>query len=112
MSMSPLPHDSAAPGSAHQYRIHALPEPARPVASPKPPHFNPLRFCQPVAPAVEQRHALIAKAAYFRAQRRGFRAGHELEDWLAAEAEVDEQLADARRRGDHIRVGERSKHAR
>jgi hypothetical protein len=35
------------------------------------------------------RHEMIAQAAYFRAQRRGFEPGHELEDWLAAEAEVD-----------------------
>lgn len=37
----------------------------------------------------EVRHEQIAQAAYFRAQRRGFEPGHELEDWLAAEAEVD-----------------------
>jgi predicted metal-binding protein len=35
------------------------------------------------------REALIATAAYYRAQRRGFLPGHELEDWLAAEREVD-----------------------
>jgi Protein of unknown function (DUF2934) len=38
------------------------------------------------------RHELIAQAAYFRAQRRGFEAGHEHEDWLAAEAEIDAAL--------------------
>jgi hypothetical protein len=36
---------------------------------------------------------MIAEAAYFRAQLRGFLPGHEIEDWLAAEAEVDRQLA-------------------
>ena len=41
----------------------------------------------------EDRSVLIAKAAYFRAQRRGFVPGHELEDWLAAENEVDQRLA-------------------
>ena len=35
------------------------------------------------------RHEIVAKAAYFRAQRRGFAPGHEMEDWLAAQAEVD-----------------------
>ena len=35
------------------------------------------------------RHQMIAQAAYFRAERRGFEPGHELEDWLAAEIEVD-----------------------
>ncbi len=41
----------------------------------------------------EVRCGLIAQAAYLRAQRRGFAPGHELEDWLAAEAEVDAALA-------------------
>ncbi len=40
----------------------------------------------------EHRHAMIAQAAYFRAKHRDFKAGHELEDWLAAEAEVDSAL--------------------
>ena len=31
----------------------------------------------------------IATAAYFRAERRGFQPGHELEDWLASEAECN-----------------------
>lgn len=35
------------------------------------------------------RHEQIELAAYFRAQRRGFGPGRELEDWLAGEAEVD-----------------------
>jgi hypothetical protein len=40
----------------------------------------------------ERRAALIAEAAYFRAEKRGFVPGHEREDWLAAEAEVDARL--------------------
>ena len=42
---------------------------------------------------VEDRRVSIAKAAYFNAERRGFAPGHELEDWLAAENEVDQRLA-------------------
>jgi hypothetical protein len=34
----------------------------------------------------------IAKAAYQRAERRGFAPGHEVEDWLAAEAQVKARL--------------------
>lgn len=30
----------------------------------------------------------ISLAAYYKAQARGFAPGHELEDWLAAEAEI------------------------
>ena len=37
----------------------------------------------------EEHHQMIAKAAYLRAQRRGFEAGHELDDWLWAEHEVN-----------------------
>ena len=40
----------------------------------------------------EARRALIAEAAYLRAERRGFVPGQESEDWLAAEVEVDALL--------------------
>jgi hypothetical protein len=40
----------------------------------------------------EGRHQLIAEKAYLRAEGRGFLPGHETEDWLAAEAEVDALL--------------------
>lgn len=39
----------------------------------------------------ESREARIAEAAYWRAERRGFAAGQELDDWLAAEREIDEE---------------------
>jgi hypothetical protein len=39
------------------------------------------------------RHDMVSEAAYFRAERRGFSPGHEIEDWLAAEEEVDELIA-------------------
>jgi hypothetical protein len=53
-----------------------------------PPSFDPLRFVAP-AMGANSREALIAKLAYFRAQSRGFQPGHELEDWLVAEAEIE-----------------------
>lgn len=42
------------------------------------------------APAVtsEERERLVARAAYFRAEKRGFAPGCELQDWVEAEAEV------------------------
>jgi len=40
----------------------------------------------------DDRHAAIAEAAYYRAERRGFAPGHELEDWLAAEAHIEKRL--------------------
>ena len=42
--------------------------------------------------AGEDRLQLIAEAAYLRAERRGFQSGRELEDWLAAEIEIDALL--------------------
>jgi Protein of unknown function (DUF2934) len=39
-------------------------------------------------PSTEQLQARIAEAAYYRAERRGFAPGGEIEDWLAAEAEL------------------------
>jgi hypothetical protein len=41
----------------------------------------------PPQPAADL-HAQIAARAYLRAQLRGFAPGQELEDWLAAEAEI------------------------
>jgi hypothetical protein len=37
---------------------------------------------------------MIAVVAYYRAERRGFCEGGEMDDWLAAEAEVGRQLQD------------------
>ena len=42
--------------------------------------------------SADARHTMIAEAAYLRAERRGFAPGHETEDWLAAEIEVDALL--------------------
>ncbi len=50
-------------------------------------------FGQFVGP--EQRASLIAEAAFFRAETRGFAPGNEVEDWLAAESEVDAKLMHA-----------------
>lgn len=44
----------------------------------------------------DERHRMIAEAAYFRAAGRGFAPGGELEDWLAAQREVDALLAAGR----------------
>jgi hypothetical protein len=35
---------------------------------------------------------MIAEAAYYRAQQRGFRGGDPLQDWIEAEAEVASRL--------------------
>jgi hypothetical protein len=45
-----------------------------------------------VAVSEDVRRGMIAEGAYLRAERRGFAPGHEEEDWVAAEAEVDALL--------------------
>jgi hypothetical protein len=46
---------------------------------------------------IEEKHRLIAEAAYFRSERRNFIPGHELEDWLDAEAEIETRLLNINR---------------
>jgi hypothetical protein len=60
-------------------------------------NFFPLRFSPPTITAESERQSLIATEAYLRAERRNFAAGHELEDWLAAEAEVNARLSHVRK---------------
>lgn len=40
--------------------------------------------------SVDQWHHMIAEAAYFRAERRGFQGGCPMEDWLEAEHEINQ----------------------
>lgn len=46
-----------------------------------------------------ERLEMIAVAAYFRAERRGFAPGGAQQDWLLAEADIDRLLAGMRREG-------------
>jgi hypothetical protein len=41
----------------------------------------------------EERFQLIAEAAYYRAERRSFAPGYEMEDWLNAEAEIEYMIS-------------------
>jgi Protein of unknown function (DUF2934) len=41
----------------------------------------------------QSRHELIARAAYDLAEHRGFEPGHELDDWLCAEQQVEAALS-------------------
>ncbi len=40
--------------------------------------------------SADQRRHMIAEAAYFRAERRGFQGGCSMEDWLNAEHEINQ----------------------
>ena len=48
---------------------------------------------RPLTVSEEQRQSMIAEAAYYRAEQRGFQSGDPVEDWLAAEREIAERLA-------------------
>jgi hypothetical protein len=58
-------------------------------ASPKASRAAQEKSPQRAAVSTDDRRAMIAEAAYLRAERRGFVPGYETEDWLAAEVEVD-----------------------
>ena len=87
---------------ATQTRQPAAPKQAAPVAARKP---QPVQRKRQQAGGEAQRpnshteltpdelRQMIATAAYRRAEERGFEPGHELEDWLAAEAEIKDLLA-------------------
>jgi hypothetical protein len=60
-------------------------------------NFFPLRFSPPLIVSESERRRMIETAAYLRAERRNFKAGHELEDWVAAEAEVNSRLSHAQK---------------
>ena len=62
---------------------------AAPKSTPKPPSFNNTARAEISADEVRK---LISEAAYYRAKQRGFQPGHELDDWIQAEAEVTRRL--------------------
>ena len=46
------------------------------------------KYAEGFEPTLEERHNMIAKEAYLIAEQRGFESGHEMEDWLQAEATI------------------------
>jgi hypothetical protein len=40
----------------------------------------------------DARHGMVAQAAYYVAERRGFGAGAELDDWLTAERQMNNKM--------------------
>lgn len=63
---------------------------SRPPSSSKP---NSLLASSLVPVSAEARQAMIAQAAYYIAEQRGFGEGHAVEDWLLAEKHIDATLA-------------------
>jgi hypothetical protein len=47
----------------------------------------------PASVSADTRRTMIAEAAYYIAEQRGFGDGHDLEDWLLAEKRIDAGLS-------------------
>lgn len=93
----PNPSTSGKPPRSRKRSVKAAQPPAtaEPRSASEPPSST---SASPVAISLSviHRDAMIATAAYFRAQRRNFESGHELEDWLTAESEIDAALLDGK----------------
>ncbi len=79
---------SAPPASATGVR----PARRRAATTPKDPPAT-AKAAAPVRVSSGARRAMIAEAAYLRAERRGFAPGCEEDDWLSAEKDVDALLS-------------------
>ncbi len=90
---------AAAPKARAKTPAAATPKPARPkqekltleaAVTSKPRATKKAPVIKTVAP--EERYQMIAAAAYFLAERHGFSRGRALDDWIAAEKEIDSML--------------------
>ena len=91
---SSAPNQAASPAPAHTPAKSPLKSPVK-SPSKAATRRTPKAKADPSAHGVvseDLRRAMIAEAAYFHAERRSFALGGEVEDWLAAEAEVDALL--------------------
>lgn len=70
----------------------ATPKKASAKKTPKKRVFQAPNDPQAQAITKEERHYLIAEAAYFIAEQRGFQGDAAMDDWLQAEAAIDARL--------------------
>ena len=77
------------------------PKAAAPKSTAKPTSFGvgPANNSARADVSPDELRKLISEAAYFRAKQRGFAPGHEVEDWIQAEAEVMRRLGTPGRAG-------------
>lgn len=59
--------------------------------------------------SLEERETLIREAAYYHYEQRGYAPGHDVEDWLAAEAELEHDMA-APQTGDETNIQQSGMH--
>ena len=79
------PAESAAPAKPAPKKASSKAAAPTPQKTPTSPSFDSSARANI---SQEELRRLISEAAYYRAKQRGFAPGHELEDWIAAEAEV------------------------
>ena len=79
--------------SRHPSRKSVIPA-TPPAGGGKAGHVSEMASRTPKDRAVDAqaREVMIAEAAYYCAEKRGFATGHELEDWLEAEAQIEVAL--------------------
>ncbi|SFD91977.1 DUF2934 domain-containing protein [Nitrosomonas sp. Nm166] len=58
----------------------------------------------------EQREAMIREAAYHRYAKRGYIPGHDLDDWLAAEAELEHRMPESQEFSPEMEVQQSGMH--
>ncbi len=61
--------------------------------------------------SADERQRLVAEAAYFRAQARGFSGGDPLDDWLAAERQINQALPGPRQQKEELAAYEKLRKA-
>lgn len=87
MSTAPTRKPKTTVASKTTLPSKAVARPPTVAATPKKDSSEPHPGSVPALNA-EERERLVAQAAYFRAEKRGFAPGCELQDWVEAEDEV------------------------
>jgi Protein of unknown function (DUF2934) len=82
---------SAVPATKSKAAAKKTATPAK-TSTPKAVKNSPQKAAKKSGVTPEDRYRMIATAAYFLAERRGFAGGYEMGDWIAAEAEIDAKL--------------------
>ncbi len=87
------PHSKTEPTSPSAHKAVAVEKAATPAsAKTSSARKSATKTARRTDVSENMRRSMIAQAAYLRAERRRFTGGDEIEDWLAAEAEVDALL--------------------
>ena len=53
---------------------------------------------------LEERHRMVAEAAYYKAKERNFKTGDPKSDWLKAEMEIDAHLNKSKQQGNSVSI--------